>query len=75
MPLEAAAQPEDWGGPIDDVEPDEFGYTDYEAAPRESEPDGATTWQAIVEDDDEEEVVMEELHGTHYSDGRLRNDH
>ena len=26
--VDSAAQPEDWGGPLDDVEPDEFGYTD-----------------------------------------------
>ncbi len=74
MPLEAAAQPEDWGGPLDDVEPDEFGYTDYEAAPRDTEPDGATTWEAIVEDDDEE-AMLDELSGARYSDGTSRTDH
>lgn len=75
MSLEAAAPPEDWSGPVDDVEPDEFGYTDYEAAPHETEPDGATTWQAIVEDDDDEEVTIEGLRGARYSDGRSRTDH
>ncbi|MBS0395190.1 MAG: hypothetical protein JSR54_11225 [Proteobacteria bacterium] len=26
MPLEAAEAPEDWTGPVDDVEPDDLGY-------------------------------------------------
>jgi len=53
LAVDAAAQPEDWGGPLDDVEPDEFGYTDLEesAAPAESR-EAATTWEQIVEDDD-----------------------
>lgn len=73
MPIEAAAPPEDWGGPLDDVEPDEFGYTDYEAA-RPVEPNGATTWGAIVEDDDEESLLGD-LRRARYSDGRRRTDH
>jgi len=74
MPLEAAAPPEDWGGPVDDVEPDEFGYTDYEATPQQSAPDGATTWESIVEDDDEE-AMLTSRRAARYSDGRSRTDH
>jgi hypothetical protein len=51
------AQPEDWGGPLDDVEPDEFGYTDLgeSAAPADALENAVTTWAEIVEDDDFEE--------------------
>jgi hypothetical protein len=54
-----AAQPEDWGGPLDDVEPDEFGYTDMaddEPAPSPLEA-VTTTWEQIVEDDDFDEPI------------------
>jgi len=55
--VDAAAQPEDWGGPLDDVEPDEFGYTDLaeSAAPADALETAITTWEQIVEDDDFEE--------------------
>lgn len=52
-PIEAAA-PEDWSGPVDDVEPDEFGYTDFEARALESPEVAAMTWEQVVEDDDED---------------------
>ena len=57
--VDSAAQPEDWGGPLDDVEPDEFGYTDMADekvgvfAPRTA----TTTWEQIVEDDDFDEPI------------------
>jgi hypothetical protein len=56
--VDAAAQPEDWGGPLDDVEPDEFGYTDLgeSAEPAESR-EASTTWEQIVEDDDLDETL------------------
>ena len=52
--VDAAAQPEDWGGPLDDVEPDEFGYTDLaeSAVPADALETAITTWEQIVEDDD-----------------------
>jgi hypothetical protein len=74
MPIEAAEPPEDWSGPVDDVEPDELGYTDYEIRTLREEPDGATTWQAIVEDDDED-LLLGDLRLPGYSDGRTRTDH
>jgi hypothetical protein len=54
-----AAQPEDWGGPLDDVEPDEFGYTDMEGdKPAESSLESeTTTWEQIVEDDEFDEPI------------------
>ncbi|MGQ0430108.1 MAG: DUF6763 family protein [Gammaproteobacteria bacterium] len=59
LAVDSAAQPEDWGGPLDDVEPDEFGYTDLEA---EAGPAGAgdiaTNWEQIVEDDDLDEMPI-----------------
>jgi hypothetical protein len=59
LAVDTAAQPEDWGGPLDDVEPDEFGYTDLEpdnasASPLEA---AITTWEQIVEDDDFDEPI------------------
>jgi Family of unknown function (DUF6763) len=54
-----AAQPEDWGGPLDDVEPDEFGYTDLAEEKDPSSPleDATTTWEQIVENDDFDEPI------------------
>jgi hypothetical protein len=33
LPLELCAQPEDWTGPVDDVEVDDLGYSDTEMKP------------------------------------------
>jgi hypothetical protein len=59
LALDSAAQPEDWGGPLDDVEPDEFGYTDLtdEDGQSASPEDATTTWEQIVEDDDFDEPI------------------
>ena len=59
LAVDTAAQPEDWGGPLDDVEPDEFGYTDLaeEAEQPSSLEDATTTWEQIVEDDDFDEPI------------------
>jgi hypothetical protein len=56
----AAVQPEDWGGPVDDVEPDEFGYTDIEqgAAGENPTESASFTWEQIVEDDDLDEIPI-----------------
>ena len=57
--MDTAAQPEDWGGPLDDVEPDEFGYTDMAESenPASSLETAITTWEQIVEDDDFDEPI------------------
>lgn len=58
LPVDTAAQPEDWGGPLDDVEPDEFGYTDLGEGEEPSALESAiTTWEQIVEDDDFDEPI------------------
>jgi hypothetical protein len=59
LSVDTAAQPEDWGGPLDDVEPDEFGYTDMneDGIPTSSLEDAITTWEQIVEDDDFDEPI------------------
>lgn len=60
MPVDMAAAPEDWSGPVDDVEPDEFGYTDIEFPGNGADPlDAAVmTWEQIVEDDDGDEIPI-----------------
>jgi hypothetical protein len=59
LSVDSAAQPEDWGGPLDDVEPDEFGYTDLAADGDDatSVEFAITTWEQIVEDDDFDEPI------------------
>ena len=53
LAVESAAQPEDWSGPVDIVEPDEFGYTDVTDTDTTRAVEAVTTtWQEIVEDDD-----------------------
>jgi hypothetical protein len=44
---------------VDDVEPDEFGYTDLSAEDGAGSPveDAITTWEQIVEDDDFDEPI------------------
>jgi hypothetical protein len=58
--IEPAAAPEDWGGPLDDVEPDEFGYTDLAESTEPANPldSATTTWEQIVEDDDSDEIPV-----------------
>ena len=60
LTIDAAAQPEDWGGPLDDVEPDEFGYTDLDEGVRPVNPvETATmTWEQVVEEDDQDDVAI-----------------
>ncbi len=57
---DSAAPPDDWGGPVDDVEPDEFGYTDLDEPrlivnPIES---ATTTLEQIAGDDDPDELPL-----------------
>ncbi|HEY7740570.1 MAG TPA: DUF6763 family protein [Steroidobacteraceae bacterium] len=59
LAVESAAQPEDWGGPLDDVEADEFGYTDLgESTAQAESADAAVTWEQVVEDDDLDEMPL-----------------
>jgi hypothetical protein len=56
----SAAPPDDWGGSVDDVEPDEFGYTDLTDDIGSGNPiETATfTWEQVVEDDDLDEIPV-----------------
>ncbi len=56
----SAAPPDDWGGSVDDVEPDEFGYTDLTEDIRPGNPieTAAFTWEQVVEDDDIDEIQV-----------------
>ncbi len=56
----SAAPPDDWGGSVDDVEPDEFGYTDLTEDIRSVNPVEAVTftWEQVVEDDDLDEIPV-----------------
>lgn len=58
MPIEAAEQPEDWSGPVDDLEPDELGYTDMQGEELAADGDVADTmtWQDILEDAEGDEA-------------------
>jgi len=60
LTIDAAEQPEDWGGPLDDVEPDEFGYTDLDEGVEPVNPaETATmTWEQVVEDDDLDDIPI-----------------
>lgn len=57
LSIAAAAQPEDWSGPVDVVEPDEFGYTDLGQGPGDANPveSAATIWEQVVEEDEPDE--------------------
>jgi hypothetical protein len=56
----SAAPPDDWGGSVDDVEPDEFGYTDLTEDIRPGSPveTAAFTWEQVVEEDDIDEIQV-----------------
>lgn len=60
LAVDSAAQPEDWGGPLDSVEADEFGYTDLaeSAHPGEVLEPAITNWEQIVENDDVDEELI-----------------
>jgi hypothetical protein len=75
--IEAAAQPEDWSGPVDDVEPDEFGYTDMNEQPIAADAlDGAfTSWEEIVEEDDLDLLPEPSARPRAPLPGSLRRDH
>jgi len=61
MVIESAAPPEDWSGPVDDVEPDEFGYTDMqgeEPRPERAEADLLTWAEALAEEEEGEDLEL-----------------
>jgi len=54
MSIETAAPPEDWTGPVDELEPDDLGYSDGYAEERPVEPLEAlvANWQEALEEDE-----------------------
>jgi hypothetical protein len=77
LAIEAAEQPEDWGGPVDDVEPDEFGYTDMNEEPHQADAleSAVTSWEEIVEEDDLDLLPEPPAHRHAPPPGSLRRDH
>lgn len=74
--IEATAQPEDWGGPVE-VEPDEFGYTDMneESVAADAAGTGFTSWEEIVEEDDLDLLPEPPARREAPMPGSLRRDH
>ena len=60
LPVDVTTQPEDWTGPIDDIERDELGYTDLEQVAGGISPAelAATSWEQSDEDDDADEMPL-----------------
>lgn len=74
LDLEAAEPPEDWTGPLDDVEADDLGYTetamtseDWPAPLQEARDDGKERWEKPEPEDEQngwaEGESAEELYG------------
>jgi hypothetical protein len=75
MDLELAEAPEDWTGPVDDVETDDLGYSetamtqkDWRASLEESRPGEEETWEDTEPEDERDEWAeggsAEEPYGT-----------
>lgn len=53
MRIEAAAPPEDWTGPVDELEPDDRGYSDAGYEEGEARPvEASMTWEEVLEEDE-----------------------
>jgi len=53
MRIEAAAPPEDWTGPVDEIEPDDLGYSDVSYEEGEERPlEAFTTLEELLEEDE-----------------------
>ncbi len=59
MEIEEAAPPEDWTGPVDELEADDLGYSDIQ--PEESRSDSienlVSAWEQSAEEDEEVEEM------------------
>ena len=57
MTIEAAAPPEDWTGPVDELEPDDRGYSDTSFEERGTEQlEAVTSWEEIVGEEEDLET-------------------
>lgn len=53
MSIESAAPPEDWTGPVDEIEPDDLGYSDVGYEESEERPlEAFTTFEELFEEDE-----------------------
>ena len=53
MDIEAAEPPEDWTGPVDELEPDDLGYSDISYDERGGRPPEAiATWEEALEEEE-----------------------
>jgi hypothetical protein len=77
LAIEAAEQPEDWSGPVDDVEPDEFGYTDLNEEPAQVDPldAAAMALEELAEEEDFDQLPEPARGGRPAIPGILRRDH
>jgi hypothetical protein len=63
MDLEPAAEPEDWTGPVDDVETDDLGYSETEMKEKdwqetlEANPKPAEEWQDETAEEERDELA------------------
>jgi len=77
LAIEAAEQPEDWSGPVDDVEPDEFGYTDLNEEPVQVDPlDAAAMAREDLDEEEDPDLLPEPVRPARATiPGILRRDH
>jgi len=77
LAIEAAEQPEDWSGPVDDVEPDEFGYTDLNDEPAQVDllDVAAMAQEELAEDEDFDQLPEPARPARAAIPGFLRRDH
>lgn len=77
LAIEAAEQPEDWSGPVDDVEPDEFGYTDLNEEPAQVDllDVAAMAQEELAEEEDFDQLPEPARRGRPAIPGILRRDH
>lgn len=76
MFIEPAAAPEDWSGPVDDIEKDDLGYTDMQTEDdRQPFERSVTSWEEIIENDDGQEICDLPPRTRRTAAGSRRRDH
>jgi hypothetical protein len=57
MDIEPAAAPEDWTGPVDELEPDDRGFSDMSSEePVAEQLEAVTTWEEAFQEEEQEDV-------------------
>jgi hypothetical protein len=58
MDIEPAAAPEDWTGPVDELEPDDRGFSDMSSEePFGEQLEAVTTWEEAFQEEEEQEDI------------------